>query len=344
MTDQIRKPSVLRAARLEQESLTCGVVIALALVLAVVSPAFLDPNNLASLQTAVAPNLIVALGMMTLFMIGRFDLSVGAVMGIAGIASAMALNAGWPVPLAFAAGIGTGLAIGAFNGAMVAFVGINHLIVTLGVLYMTRGVIEVVMSGQALAGFTSFPPGFVTLGTWGVAGLSGLFLFALLLSLCFEGGLRLTLTGRKLLFLGGNPAAAEATGIRRRRTEFWCFVLCGGLAALAGVLMTARVGMANRYMGEGLEMQIFIACLIGGGSIAGGKGSYVGALAGVAFVTLLTNAFNLLSVPSAWQAVVIGAVLVAVVVVDGVMVLRKAGRPWSAILGLFPNRIAAGRA
>ena len=111
------------------------------------------------------------------------------------------------------------------------------------------------------------------------------------------------------------------------------------LAALAGVLMTARIGMANRYMGEGLEMQIFIACLIGGGSIAGGKGSYIGALIGVAFIALLTNAFNLLTVPSEWQAVVIGGVLIAVVVADATMVLRKAGRPWRNIFGLRPAHI-----
>ncbi|KQT51310.1 hypothetical protein ASG43_21095 [Aureimonas sp. Leaf454] len=337
---EIRKPSFLRSARLEHESLTFATVLLFALVLTVLSPAFLDGNNLASLQTAIAPNLIVALGMMTLFLIGRFDLSVGAVMGMAGIVSAMALDAGLPVPAAFAAGIAIGLAIGAFNGALVAWLGINHLIVTLGVLYMTRGVIEVVMAGEKLAGFTRFPPEFSALGLWSIGGLSGLFLFALILCAGFESFLRLTLPGRKLLFLGGNPAAAEAMGIHRRRTEFWCFVLSGGLAALAGVLMTARVGMANRYMGDGLEMQIFIACLIGGGSIAGGKGSYVGALAGVFFVTLLTNAFNLLLVPSEWQGVVTGAVLVLVLVADGILVLRKAGRPWRNVLGLWPSRLS----
>lgn len=337
----IRKTSWLHAQRLEQETLILALAALMALGLALSSPAFLDGNNLASLQTSIAPNLIVALGMMTLFMIGRFDLSVGAVMGISGIAAAMALNAGAPVPLAFAAGLATGMAIGAFNGLMVAWLGINHLIVTLGVLYMTRGVIEVIMSGRKLGGFTSFPPGFNQLGQWGIAGFSGVFLFALALCLCFELFLRLTFAGRSLLFLGGNPQAAEATGLRRRRIEFLAFVLSGGMAALAGVLMTARIGMANRYMGEGLEMQIFIACLIGGGSIAGGKGSYVGALVGVAFIALLTNAFNLLTVPSEWQAVVIGGVLVLVVVIDATMVLRKAGRPWRNIFGLRPGRIHA---
>ena len=194
------------------------------------------------------------------------------------------------------------------------------------------------MAGSKLAGFTSFPPSFLILGQASFGQISAVFLLALLLCGLFEAFLRLTFPGRSLMFLGGNPQAAGSTGLNQRRIEFWSFILSGTLAALAGVLMTARVGMANRYMGEGLEMQIFIACLIGGGSIAGGKGSFAGALSGVLLVSLLTNAFNLLSVPSQWQAVVIGAVLVAVVVTDGILVLRKAGRPWSNLLGLRPSR------
>ncbi|MEQ5829302.1 ABC transporter permease [Sulfitobacter sp. NFXS29] len=333
-----RKTGFLRAARLEQETVTLGAVVLLALVLSIVSTSFLNGNNLASLQTAIAPNLIVATGMMTLFMIGRFDLSVGAVMGLAGIATAMAFSAGAPVWLAMAAGLAVGVGIGAFNGAFVAVLGINHLIVTLGVLYMTRGVIEVVMSGQKLAGFTGFPEGFGTLGRFETGGLYGLFAFALLLIIGMEAFFRLSAGGRRLLFLGGSPQAAASIGIDKRKVEFWCFVLSGFLAALAGILMTARVGMANRYMGEGLEMQIFIACLIGGGSIAGGKGSYLGAFLGVVFISLMNNAFNLLSVPSEWQSVVIGAVLVLVVSIDGIMVLRKSGRPWRDILGLQSMR------
>lgn len=337
----IPRPSFLGRQRLEQESITLGFALIMAVALAIASPAFLNANNLASLQTSVAPNLIVALGMMTLFMIGRFDLSVGAVMGISGITTAIVLDSGYPMAVGMLAGLATGLVIGAFNGFMVAYLKINHLIVTLGVLYMTRGVIEVIMVGAKLAGFTSFPPAFTAMGQWSLGGISGLFLFALLLCLMFELFLRLTFPGRSLLFLGGNPQAAEATGLNRPKIEFLAFILSGGLAALAGILMTARVGMANRYMGEGLEMQIFIACLIGGGSIAGGKGSYLGALIGVMFIALLTNAFNLLTVPSEWQAVVIGAILVLVVVVDAIMVLRKSGRPWRTLFGLRPAHIGS---
>jgi len=328
------KTSFIRVHRLEQEILLLLATIIVTLILAVGSPAFLDENNIASLQTAVAPYLIVAVGMMSLFMIGRFDLSVGAVMGISGIAAAMAFDAGAPMPLGMAAGLAVGLAIGAFNGLAVAYWGLNHLIVTLGVLYMTRGLIEVIMVGTKLAGFTSFPVTFTAIGQATIGSLSGLFLFALVLCCCFEIFLRLTFSGRVLLFLGGNPAAALAAGINRRKVEFLAFTLSGGLAALAGMLMTARMGMANRYMGEGLEMQILIACLIGGGSIAGGKGSYLGALIGVVMIALLTNAFNLFATPAQWQAVVIGGVLMIVVIADATMVLRKDGHPWRNIFGL----------
>lgn len=319
------RPTFLRANRLEQETLTIVVGLAMAATLAFMSPAFLDANNLVSLQTAIAPALIVGIGMMTLFMIGRFDLSVGSVMGMSGIVVAMALDAGAPVPLAFAAGLLTGIAVGAFNGLMVAYFGISHLITTLGVLYMLRGIIEVVMVGEKLGGFTGFPPEFTRLAQWAMGGVSGFFVFALLLCAAFEIFLRLTVPGRRLLFLGGNPQAARAIGLNTARIQFFAFVLSGGLAAFAGIMMTARAGMANRYMGEGLEMQIFIACLIGGGSIAGGKGSYIGAFVGVVFITLMTNAFNLLGVPSEWQAVGIGTFLIGVIMVDAIIARGKSG-------------------
>src|SRR5690606_14930275 len=136
----------------------------------------------------------------------------------------------YPMAIGMAAGLATGLAIGAFNGFMVACLKINHLIVTLGVLYMTRGVIEVIMVGAKLAGYTSFPPAFTVMGQWGMGGISGLFLFALFFCVMFELVLRLTFPGRSLLFLGGNAHAGEATGLNRRKIEFMAFVLSGGLA------------------------------------------------------------------------------------------------------------------
>lgn len=324
---------LLKRWRLEQEAITLGVVVLLVLLLAWGSPAFLDVNNLDSLQTSMAPNMIIAVGMMVLFIVGLFDLSVGAVMGLAGIITAMVLSAGYGMAAAIACGLAVGVAIGLVNGVLIAVFGINHLIATLGVMYMTRGLIEVLLLGAPLAGFTSFPPAFSMLGNGSVAGFYGMFLFAILVVAVGEFVLRRTVFGRRLYFTGGNHDAARLIGIGTKRMQMGALVFSGFMAALAGVLVTARIGMANRYLGVGLEMNIIIACLVGGGSIAGGKGSAIGAMLGVAFISLITNAFNLFEVPSEWQSAVIGAVLVVVVAVDGILLLRKQHVSWRTILG-----------
>jgi ribose transport system permease protein len=326
--------SFLKRWRLEQEAITLAVVAALVLLLAFGAPAFLNANNLDSLQTSMAPNMIIAIGMMVLFITGLFDLSVGAVMGLSGIVTAYVLSAGYGMAAAIASGLAVGMLIGLANGMLVAIFKINHLIATLGMMYMVRGLVEVMLIGTGLGGFTEFPASFTLLGNGQVFGVYGMFIFALALVVAGEFVLRRTVLGRRLYFLGGNPEAAAMIGIKTTRLRVGAFVFSGFMAALAGVLVTARIGMANRYLGVGLEMNIIIACLVGGGSIAGGKGSLIGAMLGVGFISLMTNAFNLFEVPSEWQSSVIGLVLVIVVVIDAILLLRKQRLPWASIFGL----------
>ena len=253
----------------------------------------------------------------------------------------MALQHGYGLPasIVFAAVIGLG--IGFVNGVLVSYAGINHLIVTLGVMYMTRGIIEVMLKGEGIAGFTDYPASFLSLGNARVGGFYAAFLAVLVLAFVAELVLRKTRLGRLLYFTGGNPDAAKLVGLPVKRTRLGAFMLSGLMAALAGLFSTAHMGMANRYLGSGLEMNIIIACLVGGGSIAGGKGSVLGATLGVVFISLLTDAFNLFEVPAEWQSAVVGAILVAVVVFDGVMILRKQRRSWRSILGIRP-RVVVG--
>ncbi|MDT3378551.1 ABC transporter permease [Labrys neptuniae] len=332
---------LLKRWRLEQEAITLGVVAALVLLLAFGAPAFLNANNLDSLQTSLAPNMIIAIGMMVLFITGLFDLSVGAVMGLSGIVTAYALSAGFGMAGAIVCGLAVGAVIGLANGVLVAVFRINHLIATLGMMYMVRGLVEVMLIGTGLGGFTEFPAAFTLLGNGQVFGIYGMFIFALGLVIAGEFILRRTILGRRLYFLGGNPEAAGMIGINATRLRIGVFVFSGLMASLAGVLVTARIGMANRYLGVGLEMNIIIACLVGGGSIAGGKGSLIGAMLGVGFISLMTNAFNLFEVPSEWQSSVIGLVLVIVVVIDAIMLLRKQRLSWATIFGT--RSLKAGR-
>lgn len=329
---------LLKRLRLEQEAVILGGVVLLVLALVFGSPFFLDPNNINSLQTAVTPNLIVGIGMMVLFITGMFDLSVGAVMGLAGTMTALALQGGHSLPLAIALGLGLGVVIGCVNGVLVAYAGINHLIVTLGVMYMTRGVIEITLKGEGIAGFTSYPAGFLALGNHKTIGLYDGFIAVVVFAAMMEFILRRTGLGRSLYFIGGNPDAARLVGFATKRVRLVAFIFSGFMSAAAGLFATAHMGMANRYLGVGLEMNIIIACLVGGGSMAGGKGSVFGATLGVVFISFLTDAFNLFEVPAEWQSSVIGAILVAIVIFDGAMILRKRGYSWRSILGAAPRR------
>lgn len=301
------------------------------LILLFGSPFFLDVNNLDSLQTSVAPAIIVAVGMTILFVTGTFDLSVGATMGLAGLTAAYMLSAGMPMELAVLAGVGVGALVGLFNGVMVSVVGLNPLIVTLGSMYMLRGLIDLWIGGgrpqpwMYVTG-TEVDPDFFAIGSLKLGGLYLVLWIALALVVVCDIGLRRAPLGRWLFFSGGNPGAARSMGIPVRRLQLAGFVLCGILAAVAGMFITARTGLSSRYAGTGVELQIIIACLIGGASIAGGRGSVAGAALGVVFITLVNNAFNLFEVAAEWQKVVVGAVLVAVVVSDGWRSLQRRRR------------------
>ena len=324
-----------RAARFrlfEMPELTAFVVLALTLaILLAGSPYFTDANNLDSLQTSVAPMIIVAIGMTMLFVTGTFDLSVGATMGLGGLAAAWMLSHGMSMEIAVLSGLAIGAFVGLVNGLLVSFAGLNPLIVTLGTMYMQRGLIDTWIGGgrpQPWMYVTGpdLDGRFYALGSLQFLGLYLVVWIALALLVVVDTTFRRRRIGRSLFYAGGNPSAARSLGIPVRSLQLGCFVACGLLAAVAGMFITARTGLSSRYAGTGVELQIIIACLIGGSSIAGGRGSILGSALGVIFITLVNNAFNLFEVAAEWQKVVVGGVLVAVVISDGWRMLRRKKR------------------
>ena len=301
------------------------------LILLLGSPYFLNGDNLESLQTSVAPIAIVAIGMTILFVTGTFDLSVGATMGLSGLAAAFMLSKGMPAEVAIFAGIGIGVLVGLVNGLLVSIVGLNPLIVTLGTMYMLRGLIDVWIGGGRPQPwmYVSGPEvdsRFFSLGSLKLSGVYLIVWIAIVLVAVVDTAFRRAPVGRALFYAGGNPAAARSLGFPVKRLQLLGFVLCGALAAIAGLFTTAHTGLSSRYAGSGVELQIIIACLIGGSSIAGGRGSIVGSAIGVIFITLVNNAFNLFEVAAEWQKIVVGGVLVAVVVSDAWRLLRRQKR------------------
>ncbi len=174
---------------------------------------FFNVSNLDSLQTAIAPAGIIAIGMMLLLVTGVFDLSVGSTMCICGVVTAMLLEHGVPVGLSVLAGILAGTAIGLLNGYLVAYAKINHLIVTIGMMYMIRGISEILLVGKGREGYRNFPDSFVHLGNGQFLGIYYMLWVLIILAVIVQCLIFYSPAGRNLYYLGGNPEAAALMGL-----------------------------------------------------------------------------------------------------------------------------------
>ena len=305
------------------ESISLLLCVGMILVMGTTSKYFFNPYNLESLIVGISPEGIVSLGMMLLLITGVFDLSVGSVMCLGGLVSAMALTAGVSVPLAVLLGLGSGALVGTANGLLTEKAGVNPLITTLGMMYIVRSITESIIVAQGQTGYSNLPEEFTNIGQGSFLGLYYMFWIMIILCVVFTILISRTPWGRNIYFLGGNEAAAKAMGIRKDRIRIVLFIVTGVLAALAGILIDARSGAATRYIGQNSHMNVIISCVIGGGSLLGGKGNMLGALFGTFFLTLLTNAFNLYEINQHTQSLTLGIVLIAVVSIDGYLQIRK---------------------
>lgn len=293
------------------------------LILAFGSPYFFMSNNLLSLQTVIAPRAIIAIGMMLLVIMGMFDLSVGSVMGVSGILCAYLLSIGVPALVSVLASIALGMLIGFINGVLVAWGKIVPLIATIGTMYVFRGFAEMIMTSNLAMSLRGFPQAFLDFGGNTILGMYSMTWIMLFLLILIQFLLKRTYIGRSLYYIGGNPASAKSLGFNVNAMTIAAFVCSGAFSALAGVLSIARFESASRYLGQDIQMDILIACIIGGGSLLGGKGDMLGALAGTVFISLLQNAFNLFEINTLLKSVVIGGILVLVVIMDGYIHLKK---------------------
>lgn len=299
-------------------NVTLAMCIVLAVFLATTSPFFLNQSNGLSLQMAMAAASIIGIGMMVLLITGYFDLSVGSIMGLSGILCAMMLNAGIDTPVAVVGALLIGAGFGFINGFLVGSVGVNPLIATLGTMFIGRGIVETLVLNTTLDGFTGFPASFLAIGEAQIGGIYLAVWIALVIAILVHVAITRFFWGRSTFYVGGDREAARAVGFPIRRIIIGVYCLSGVLAALAGVIETSRIQAANRYLGEGIEFEILIACLIGGASMAGGKGSVFGAIIGTMLMVLLRNFFNLYEIDPQFQKVVLGLVLILAVVWDAV--------------------------
>ena len=259
---------------------------------------FLSAANFSAILRNLTFEGMLAIGMMLLIVGGMFDLSVGAMASLTGVVTGWLMkNAGLPVPLAIAAGLVVAAAGGALNGFIVARLGVNPLITTLGTMGIFQGV-ALLIGGP---GITFLPPSFTRLGQAEPLGLQTPIWLLLLLALWAHYCLAHTRFFRMYYYIGSNEKAAQLSGINVRRMQLLGFALTGMIAGLAGIIYSARIATASSTLGVGAELRAVTAVILGGASLAGGQGTIAGAMIGVFFVALMKNVLIISRVSSEWQ-------------------------------------------
>ncbi|QEM83140.1 ABC transporter permease [Halomonas binhaiensis] len=295
-----------------------GIVIAfvvLCLVLSVVSPYFLGVNNLLNVLRQVSINGVLAIGMTFVILTRGIDLSVGSMMAFSAMVAASFAGAGadYSLILPILLGLGAGLVLGSINGVMVARFAIPPFVMTLGMLSMARGLTYIYNDGMPISSLSSH---FLWLGQGTVAGIPvPVLLFATVFILAWFV-LRYTTFGRYVYAVGGNPTASRLSGINVRRITFSVYAISGVLCGLAGLMIAARTSAALPQAGVAYELDAIAAVVIGGTSLAGGKGRIIGTLFGVLIIGVINNGLDLLGVSSFYQQLVKGAIIVIAVMLD----------------------------
>jgi ribose transport system permease protein len=271
-------------------------------------------GNLSAILRGLAFDGIMVCGMLLLLVGGTFDLSVGGTFSMTGvIAGWLMKDAGVPVPLAVFGGVVSGVLAGLFNGLIVTRVKVNALIATLGTMGIYRG-IAVLVGGP---GITFLPASFSKLGQAVILGLQGP--VWLMIAVAALAGFLLGRTRffRQYYYIGNNATAARLSGINVPLMQTVAFTIMGLLAGVAGIAFASRVGTSVSVSGDGAELRIITAAILGGASLNGGKGTIWGALIGVGFVAIINNTLIIGSVSAYWQSIITGIVLVLAVAMDG---------------------------
>jgi ribose transport system permease protein len=296
-----------------REFMILAIILLGCVVMSFASPIFMTFGNWSALLLHVSVECIVAVGMTILLVSGGFDLSVGSTFALAGAVTAMSLVSGTSVLLALTLGLFIGAVVGLVNGFIIAEIGINPFVTTLAMMSILRGALLVITRGRNISGL---PASFRMIGQGIFLKIQNPIWIALVLVLVGDVLLRKSRFFRQNYYLGGNERAAVFSGIRVDRLKIFNYALTGVLAALAGIVMTARLGTASVTAGTGLELNVISAVIIGGASLKGGEGTVLGSFLGSLLMGVLVGALTLLGVDVYWNTLVIGATLLIAVLID----------------------------
>lgn len=294
-----------------------GLLIALAaliLVLTFATPNFFKLQNFINVFVQISISAILAIGATFVVLTGGIDLSLGSMVAITGVMAATFAHPGeYPVFVPVFVGIATGVLFGLFIGVLVAKGGIASFIVTLGVTTIARGAALLIADGRPVSNLS---PEFNYIGNGQVGGIPISILILVVIFILALFLLTKTKFGRYVYAIGGNEAAAHASGVKVDRIKILVYTLCSGLAGLAGTMQAARIEVGQPSIGQGYELDAIAAVVIGGTSLSGGVGSVTGTIIGALIIGFINNGLDLLNVSSYYQQIIKGLIIIGAVLLD----------------------------
>ena len=289
--------------------------LGLFIVLAILSPAFITPNNLMNVIKQIAVNGILGIGMTFVLVSGGIDLSVGSLIALTSVCAAFFARetTGLPLIVPIAVALSVGALAGLLNGVGISYVGFPPFIMTLAMMSIARGMGLVLTEGRPIFGTS---PRFNSISNGFVLGIPNLVYFLVFLMVIGVFLLRKTVFGKWVYAIGGNESAARLSGINTRRIKTFVYVGSGLLAGLCGVLMASRITSGSPIIGSGYELNAIAAAVIGGVSMSGGAGNLLGTLVGALIIGVIQNGLDILGVSPFYQQVIQGLIIIVAVFLD----------------------------
>jgi rhamnose transport system permease protein len=299
--------------RHQREYAVAGAVMFLLLLLAIVRPSFYQGDYLRALAVGTAPVLIAACGMTLVIVARQIDISVGAQFSLCGVLAGLAAQAGWPMGTVVLVAIGSGAVLGLVNGWLVGLLRLPAIVVTLGTAVLWKDVLNWGRQGEAVR---DLPGTFQWFGWGQEAGQWLLLGIALAVWLFFAWALRSLAWGRMIYAVGSDVEAARLAGIRPPRVVLGVFVCLGALTGLAAVVNCVCYPQVDAKAGDGLELKVIAAVVIGGTAISGGRGTLVGTLLGVLLLRLVGPTLVFLGIEPQWEKALQGLIILLAVALD----------------------------
>jgi ribose transport system permease protein len=292
---------------------TVAGLIIMVLVFSSLSDVFLTQRNLINILQQSSINACIAIGMTLVIISGGIDLSVGPAAALSAVLGATLLVMGYPVPIVILTALAVGLLCGFLNGALIAYAGLQPFIVTLGTLSLYRALALIYTGGNPVI---SLPNEFRHIFTSYFLGLPVPVVVVAVLAILATVLLKKMPLGEYILAVGGNEEAARISGVPIERTKVLTYMISGGLASLAAVILIARLGAAEPTLGNLWELEAIAAAAIGGASLMGGKGSIFGTILGAIVLGAMRNGLTLLNVQAFYQLLATGIIIILAMLVD----------------------------